>query len=314
MKRGRRRGGRSTRPFAAAASALLRTVIAVLLVLRALNPHGSSERVEVTVNVINSDAMVPADPPQPARDAYDALAPHYDNLTHTLDYEPWLAEVLPLLERRGLRGQRLLDVGCGTGKSLMPMLERGWSCSGCDISPAMVEIARGKIGARSSLTAADMRELPRLGEFDLVWSLNDSVNYLLDRSQLEAALRSMRANMAPTGLLVFDLNTLLSYRTFFAEQRVVAHGGKRLLWRGLANEDQAPGSIATARVEALGDARSAHTHQQRHFAEAEVLDALDCADLECLEVLGQAEDGGLDRPLRELIHVKALYVARKRGT
>jgi SAM-dependent methyltransferase len=248
----------------------------------------------------------------PAQLAYDALAADYDDFTEALDYEPWLAEALPRLERLGLAGKRLLDVGCGTGKSLVPMLERGWQCSGCDISPAMVQIARRKVGDRAQLTVADMRHLPRLGVFDLVWSLNDSVNYLLDRGQLELALCAMRANMADSGLLVFDLNTLLTYRTFFAESHVVERDGRRLAWAGEATHDQASGSIATARFEVDGDAAGAHVHRQRHFPEADVRDALDSAGLETLTVLGQAEDGGLHQLLRELDHVKALYIARRR--
>ena len=246
----------------------------------------------------------------PARVTYEAFASHYDNFTAILNYEPWLAQALPRLERSGLEGNRLLDIGCGTGKSLLPMLERGWQCSGCDISPAMVEIAREKAGDRAQLIVADMRELPRIGAFDLVWSLNDSINYLLDRRQLELALRGMRENLAGTGLLVFDLNTLLTYRTFFAQQHVVEHDGRRLVWNGEAACNQASGSIATARFEAEGDPASAHVHRQRHFSETEVRDALAAAGLDCLEALGQAEDGGLHRPLRELHHIKALYIAR----
>ncbi len=256
--------------------------------------------------------MTVAPPPDHARTAYDAFASRYDGFTEMLDYEPWLAEALPRFERWGLAGKRLLDVGCGTGKSLIPMLERGWRCSGRDISPAMVEIAQGKIGDRADLAVADMRELPRIGPFDLVWSLNDSINYLLDRRQLELSLHGMRENLAVTGLLVFDLNTLLTYRTFFAERSVVKHGGRCLVWNGEAAGDQAPGSIATAHFEAKGDATSAHVHRQRHFSEAEVRDALEGAGLDCLEILGQAEDGGLHQPLRELHHIKALYIAQRR--
>jgi len=246
----------------------------------------------------------------PVRRAYDALAADYDDFTETLDYEPWLAEALPVLERRGLRGKRLLDVGCGTGKSLLPMLARGWQCHGCDISPAMVRLAREKVGERAQLTVADMRHLPRLGSFDLVWSLNDSVNYLLDRGELERALGGMRENLAEEGLLVFDLNTLLTYRTFFAERRVVERDGRLLVWHGEASGDQAAGSLATARFEVEGEAPSVHIHQQRHFPEDEVRGALEGAGLEALDVLGQDEDGGLHQPLRELDHIKALYVAR----
>lgn len=247
----------------------------------------------------------------PAWLAYEAFATAYDDFTVGLDYEPWLEEALPRLEGWGLAGKRLLDVGCGTGKSLIPMLERGWRCSGCDISPAMVRMARERVGERARLTVADMRHLPRLGSFDLVWALNDSVNYLLDR-QLGLAFSAMRENMTDTSLLVFDLNTLLSYRTFFAERHVVEHAGRRLIWHGEARRDHAPGAIATARFEIEGEVSGTHVHPQRHFPEEEVREALAAADLEILEVLGQDNDGGLHQPLRELDHVKALYIARKR--
>src|SRR5262249_6156918 len=104
---------------------------------------------------------------------------------------------MPELERHGLRGKRLLDVGCGTGKSFLPMLKRGWDVTGCDISASMVELARTKVGDAALLSVEDMRELPTLGEFDLVWCLDDAVNYLLSVDELERALSGMRQNLAP---------------------------------------------------------------------------------------------------------------------
>jgi SAM-dependent methyltransferase len=237
----------------------------------------------------------------------------YDDFTGSLDYEGWLAEVLPRLERHGLAGRRLLDVGCGTGKSLIPMVQRGWEVVGCDISPAMLEIAQEKVGDIVRLEVADMRALPRLGDFDLVWSLNDSMNYLLAADELEAALKSMRKNLARDGLMVFDVNTILTYRTFFAERRVVEGDSQRLIWNGHADSDQAPGSIceATFEVERSGgggkDIR--HTHRQRHFSEPEVLGLVKRAELECLDVFGQDETGALHQPLDESEHVKMLCIA-----
>lgn len=245
--------------------------------------------------------------------AYEALAPVYDGFTVELDYEPWLSEVLPRLERYGLSGNHLLDVGCGTGESLIPMLERGWRAVGCDISPAMVEIAGEKIGGRARLAVADMRQLPCFGTFDLVWSLNDSINYLVDRAELRAALDGMHINLDDGGLLVFDLNTLLTYRTFFAERHVVEHGGGRLIWIGRASTEQPPGSICEATFEVDGklglERVEAHTHRQRHFPEAEVLSALENTGLTLLNVFGQNQGGRLEQPLDESRHVKALYVA-----
>jgi SAM-dependent methyltransferase len=249
---------------------------------------------------------------------YEAIAPVYDDFTAHHDYEGWFAELLPALERNGLRGRRLLDVGCGTGKSFLPMLARGWEVTGCDISAAMLELARAKAGDAAQLSVADMRELPVFGEFDLVFALDDAINYLLSTEELERALRGMRANLAPTGLLLFDVNALQAYRTFFAEKAVVEREGSRLVWRGQASVDTPPGSICEAHLSVEGDGAPVSdsasevlgTHRQRHFPEAEVLEALDRAGLECLDVFGHGYDGILRQPLDEAEHTKAIFIAR----
>jgi SAM-dependent methyltransferase len=246
--------------------------------------------------------------------AYEAIAPVYDDFTAHHDYELWLGELLPQLRRHGLRGQRLLDVGCGTGKSFLPMLKRGWEVTACDISPSMLELARGKAGEAARLTVADMRELPVFGEFDLVWALDDAVNYLLSAEELGAALSGMRANLAPGGLLMFDVNTLRTYRDFFARTDRVERGGRRLVWRGQSSADVPPGSICEARFEVeaadgkQGDV-AAHVHRQRHFPEAEVLEALEASGLRRLDVFGHGEDAVLKQPVDELVHSKAVYIA-----
>jgi SAM-dependent methyltransferase len=250
-----------------------------------------------------------------AEQAYEAIAPVYDDFTAHHDYELWLGNLLPELRRHGLRGHRLLDVGCGTGKSFLPMLERGWDVTACDISPSMLELARAKAGDAARLSVADMRELPIFGEFDLVWALDDAVNYLLSVEEMGDALSAMRANLAPGGLLMFDLNTLQAYRSFFAEVQRVERGGRRLIWRGQGAIDTPPGSISEARfeVESSSDGErdvETHLHRQRHFPEAKVLELLEAAGLECLDVFGHGFDAVLKQPVEELVHTKAVYIAR----
>ena len=81
--------------------------------------------------------------------AYAVLAPAYDLLTAEYAYGPWLAAIERLAREHGLAGHRLLDVGCGTGKSFLPLLERGFHVTACDISPEMVAW-RGRRPARAS--------------------------------------------------------------------------------------------------------------------------------------------------------------------
>lgn len=250
-----------------------------------------------------------------AEQAYEAIAPVYDDFTAHHDYELWLGNLLPKARRLGLRGRRLLDVGCGTGKSFLPMLERGWEVTACDISPAMLELARAKAGDDARLSVADMRELPVFGEFDLVWALDDAVNYLLSGEELREALSGMRSNLAPGGLLMFDVNTLQAYRTFFAEIQRVERGGRRLIWHGQSSVDASPGSIAEARfeIESADDGVEVetHVHRQRHFPEAEVRKSLEAAGLECLDVYGHGFDAVPMQPVEELVHSKAVYFARR---
>jgi SAM-dependent methyltransferase len=46
-----------------------------------------------------------------------------------------------LLDRFNLRGGRALDIGCGTGKSLLWLAERDFDCTGVEIAPAALKIA-----------------------------------------------------------------------------------------------------------------------------------------------------------------------------
>lgn len=242
-----------------------------------------------------------------AQRTYEAMAPVYDDFTAHYETDAWVADLVKALERRGLQGKRLLDVGCGTGKSFLWMLEQGWEVTACDISPAMLELAREKAGDAVELALADMLDLPVFGEFDLVWALDDAVNYLLSAAELECALAGMRANLAPTGLLLFDLNELQAYRTFFAETVEVERNGRQLTWRGTATPDVPPGSICESRLEVSPG--EVTTHRQRHFPEAEVRAALERAGLECLDVYGHGVDGIPRQPL-EPTHTKAIYIAR----
>jgi SAM-dependent methyltransferase len=249
-----------------------------------------------------------------ARAAYDHIAPHYDEFTAHHDYELWLGNLLPAARRLGLRGSRLLDVACGTGKSFLPLLRRGWQVTGCDISESMLERARAKVGDRARLELADMRSLPVFGSFDLVLCLDDAINYLLNPEELVRCLRGLRRNLAPGGIVLFDVNTLRSYRTFFASTEVHDTPEGRMIWRGRASPRAEPGSTFEAIFEVdgrsdNGQAHSSAVHRQRHHRPPEILHGLDGAGLRCLAVFGHGLDARLAQPLDEARHTKAIFIA-----
>ncbi|HEY7637601.1 MAG TPA: class I SAM-dependent methyltransferase [Gemmatimonadales bacterium] len=106
------------------------------------------------------------------RAEYDALAQHYErrwtnyiarSSDQTLQRMPWLP------------GERVLDLGCGTGLLLSRLLDRNPNIdvTGVDLSPAMVAQARRRLPAGVRLEVADAEALPfPAGSFELVVSVS----------------------------------------------------------------------------------------------------------------------------------------------
>jgi SAM-dependent methyltransferase len=109
----------------------------------------------------------------------------------TTSTDVWLERLEALARTHGLSGRRVLDVGCGTDKSLLPLIRRGYDGAGCDLSPDMLSRVRSALPA-VPLHRADMRALPRsIGVFDWITCLDDALNYLLGDDDLARALSSM---------------------------------------------------------------------------------------------------------------------------
>ena len=122
----------------------------------------------------------------------------------------------------------------------------------------------------------------------------------------------MRRNVAGDGIVLFDVNTLVTYRTFFSNE-IVVHGEEgRLVWQGqLSPADVSTGTFAEARFNAEGKSDLTSVHRQRHFTETEVLTALDAAGLDCIAQFGEKE-GELTIGIDEDLHSKAVYLCRRR--
>jgi SAM-dependent methyltransferase len=247
--------------------------------------------------------------------AYELLAPFYDLYTRDFEHVGWLANIEAIAIEHGLTGRRLLDVGCGTGKSFMPMLSRGYEVTACDISPSMVERAREVGGAE--VLVADARELPDLGPFDLALSLDDALNYLLSDEELALAFEGVARNLRPGGMFVFDLNSLLTYRQLFTRDMATEVGDAFFCWRGeQSSEEVTAGSIAASVIEVFaGDGadgwrRYSSRHVQRHHPPATVERLLRDAGFELLSVRGQMTGMNIDPVGDDDLHVKLLYFTR----
>ena len=245
---------------------------------------------------------------------YDRLAPYYDSFTAGYDYTTWTDALEALAIDHGLRGRRLLDAACGTGKSFLPFLARGYRVTAFDLCPAMVAQAQGKLGSRGArLFVADMRALPNLGGFDLITCLDDSVNYLLSGDDLEAAFSSFARCLAADGLLVFDCNSRATYGSAFRAQFVRECEDVFFAWRGDPDPDDglASATIDIFARDEFGWQRATSEHRQRYHSRTTIAAATAAAGLELVATRGQSPGGRLDHDVDEDVHTKVVYLARR---
>jgi ubiquinone/menaquinone biosynthesis C-methylase UbiE len=104
-------------------------------------------------------------------------------------------------------GGPVLELGCGTGRVLLPIAALGISCVGVDASPAMLAALRDK-HPPSNLELVEARmETFDLGDrrFRLVTCPFRAFQHLLEVEAQLAALRNVHRHLAPGGLFAFDI-------------------------------------------------------------------------------------------------------------
>jgi len=93
---------------------------------------------------------------------------------------PWLYEAA---EFRHHRGERVLEIGCGTGADLLQFAKHGAVATGIDVTPEHLKLARERVGGRAQVLYADATQIPlETGSFDYVYS--HGVLHHIDRPHL----------------------------------------------------------------------------------------------------------------------------------
>lgn len=107
-------------------------------------------------------------------------------------------------------GRHILDVGCGSGPLSAALRDRGAIMSGFDLSSAMIELARRRLGENVDLRVADLAEpLPYAdAAFDDVMA-SLVLHYLQDWTEPLAELRRV---LKPGGRLILSVNHPIVYQ------------------------------------------------------------------------------------------------------
>ena len=134
--------------------------------------------------------------------------PQHYALGYRWNTEAECAFIESCVTRYGPAGaRRLLDIGCGSGRHLVTLAQRGLQVHGIDVSPEMVAYVQEQIRtARLSATVAvgDLRRLALEGAYDAAFCFMDTFRFLLTNAEILAHLRAVAEHLTPGGLYLTD--------------------------------------------------------------------------------------------------------------
>jgi len=117
--------------------------------------------------------------------------------------------LLAILRRHGIRGGRVVDLGCGTGIWAQALADRGYSVHGIDLSSAMIRRCRERV-PEGTFRRASFFDAP-VPSCRAVTSLGECLSYRLDDANTvrtrRALFRRVYGALPPGGLFICDVST-----------------------------------------------------------------------------------------------------------
>ncbi len=104
--------------------------------------------------------------------------------------------------------KRILDLPCGQGRHAIELARRGYDVTGMDISPFLIEVARGRAragGVEVQWLTGDMREPIPDARFDLVLNLFTSFGYFDEDDDDQQVLAAAASMLTPGGRFVLEV-------------------------------------------------------------------------------------------------------------
>ncbi len=142
----------------------------------------------------------------PDRINFDAFARFYDD-----DYRDYTDDIPLVVQTALTAGRAALELGCGTGRVLIPLAQAGCQVIGVDKSATLLAIARRKAArhgcaARIRLALADMTAFQLTQtEIDFVFVVSNTLMHLTTQADQLLALECAHRHLRVGGLLLIDL-------------------------------------------------------------------------------------------------------------
>ena len=105
------------------------------------------------------------------------------------------------------KGKKIFEPLCGSGRFLIPFMERGFDICGMDLSGEMLEKLKQKV-PDAKVVQADILAYSSTEQYDYIFISSGSVSLFTDINGCRKILEKLKSMLAPQGKLVFAVDTV----------------------------------------------------------------------------------------------------------
>jgi SAM-dependent methyltransferase len=138
---------------------------------------------------------------------YTDIAPVYDYLLRHVDYQEWYEYIRSIMNYRVEKPELILELGCGTGRFGSKFSNDGYTIFGIDRSINMLRVAKTRAFLNFRILCADITRFYLAKKMDFIFSVHDTVNYLLEPADIVNMFRCVREIMHDGSVFMFDITT-----------------------------------------------------------------------------------------------------------
>ncbi|MGD2247101.1 MAG: methyltransferase domain-containing protein [Candidatus Methanofastidiosia archaeon] len=166
------------------------------------------------------------------------FAQYYDIVVHGKEYAQATPQKLEFLDHilQHNAVSTVLDVGCGNGRFLIPLLQKGYTVTGIDLSIHMLTECKTRLhthGVQGDVICMDFETMDFNQEYNAVILMDSVICYILETEKIISSLKKFYNAVTPHGVIIIEIWNMFAQWKLLDNPRSYKHkkGDTIITWK-----------------------------------------------------------------------------------
>jgi 2-polyprenyl-3-methyl-5-hydroxy-6-metoxy-1,4-benzoquinol methylase len=168
----------------------------------------------------------------------EEFAQYYDILVHGKEYAQVSPQELEFLDHilQHNNVSTILDVGCGNGRFLIPLLQKGYTVTGIDGSIHMLTECKNRLqshNVQGDVICMDFETMDFNQEYNSIICIDSVICYILETEKIIASLKKFYNAITPQGVIIIETWNMFAQWKLLDNPRSFKHkmGDTIITWK-----------------------------------------------------------------------------------